>query len=167
MDINQQKEQFSNAFMQAIAAVAGFALSKPSVDNDSIDWVFSGSGNQQTSKRPRLEIQLKCTSNSQSLESEISFPLKVKNYNDLRVEELLVPRILIVVLVPEDISSWLAQTDEQMTLKKCGYWLDLRGSSETSNVETVTVHIPIAQRFTSEALTELMRQINEKGRLER
>jgi len=37
MDINQQKEQFSNAYIQAVASVAGYSLYKPNVDDDSVD----------------------------------------------------------------------------------------------------------------------------------
>ena len=35
MDINLQKEQFSNAYLQAVASVAGYSLYKPNVDDDS------------------------------------------------------------------------------------------------------------------------------------
>jgi hypothetical protein len=35
VDINQQKEQFSNAYLQAITSVAGYSLYKPAVDDDS------------------------------------------------------------------------------------------------------------------------------------
>ena len=38
MDINQQKEQFSSNFVRVVAAVAGHALYKPEVDEDSVDW---------------------------------------------------------------------------------------------------------------------------------
>ncbi len=34
MDINAQKEQFSLAYVQAVAAVAGYSWSQPSVDED-------------------------------------------------------------------------------------------------------------------------------------
>jgi hypothetical protein len=38
VDINQQKEQFSSNFVRVVAAVAGYALYKPEVDEDSVDW---------------------------------------------------------------------------------------------------------------------------------
>lgn len=44
MDINQQKEQFSNAYLQAVASVAGYSLYKPNVDDDSVDWGIAASG---------------------------------------------------------------------------------------------------------------------------
>ncbi len=45
MDINQQKEQFSNTYLQAVTTVAGYSLYKPSVDDDSIDWGAAKGGN--------------------------------------------------------------------------------------------------------------------------
>lgn len=44
MDINQQKEQFSNTYLQAITTVAGYSLYKPSVDDDSVDWGIAAKG---------------------------------------------------------------------------------------------------------------------------
>ena len=35
MNLNMQKEAFSSAYLHAVAAVAGFALCKPTVDDDS------------------------------------------------------------------------------------------------------------------------------------
>ncbi len=48
MDIDQRKEQFSHAYVKAVAAVAGFAWYKPSVDDDSIDlaWLRRVAGEQ-------------------------------------------------------------------------------------------------------------------------
>ena len=36
MDISQRKEQFSIAYVRAIASVAGFSVSTPGVDDDSV-----------------------------------------------------------------------------------------------------------------------------------
>ena len=60
MDLNQQKEQFSRAYVQAVAAAAGFATYIPDVDDDSIDMGIAAGG-KESRRRPRLELQLKCT----------------------------------------------------------------------------------------------------------
>jgi hypothetical protein len=40
VDLNAQKEQFSRAYVFAVAAVAGYATYTPSVDDDSFDlWI--------------------------------------------------------------------------------------------------------------------------------
>jgi len=40
-----------------------------------------------------------------------------------------VPRILVVVTVPAVAQEWLSQSEEEMVLRHCGYWISLRGGS--------------------------------------
>ena len=61
MDINQQKEQFSNVYLQAVTTVAGYSVYKPSVDDDSVDWGVAAKGATGPIRAPRLELQLKST----------------------------------------------------------------------------------------------------------
>ena len=44
METSQQKEQFSNAYLQAVTSVAGYSLYKPAVDDDSVDWGIAAKG---------------------------------------------------------------------------------------------------------------------------
>lgn len=113
MDINQQKEQFSNTYVRAVASVAGYSLYKSDVDDDSIDLGIAAKGGTGPILSPRLELQLKCSSRDIIDESHVRYPLKLKNYNDLRINAL-VPRILVVVVVPEDITDWLQQSEEEL-----------------------------------------------------
>jgi hypothetical protein len=100
-------------------------------------------------------LQLKCSGRDLLGEEGIRFPLSIKNYDDLRTEDLLVPRILVVVLVPHQISDWLRHSEEEMALRHCGYWTSLRGLQPTQNVETVTLSVPRSQRFTPESLHQI------------
>ncbi|MEP6520041.1 DUF4365 domain-containing protein [Microcoleus vaginatus] len=98
MDINQQKEQFSNVYLQAVTTVAGYSVYKPSVDDDSVDWGVCAKGGTGPIRAPRLELQLKSTSSDIQDDNSICYPLKLKNYNDLRMDNFALPRILVVVL---------------------------------------------------------------------
>ena len=62
MDINQQKEQFSNVYLQAVTTVVGYSVYKPSVDDDSVDWGVTAKSGTGAIRAPHLELQLKCTS---------------------------------------------------------------------------------------------------------
>ena len=62
VDLNLQKEQFSRAYVPAIAAAAAFAAEEPLVDDDSVDMEICARGGEGTTKSPRLEVQVKCTS---------------------------------------------------------------------------------------------------------
>jgi len=163
MDPSQQKEQFSLAYVQAVATVAGYALGRPSVDDDSVDATIYATGASATPRRPRLDVQVKCTAGDVLGEDAIRFPLKVKNYNDLRPpgRDLVVPRLLVVVVVPEAVGDWLRQTEEELVMCRCGYWCSLEGFPETDNQESVTVTVPRTQQFTPAALQGIMQRVND------
>ena len=129
MYLAQRKEQFSHAYVRAVASVAGYATYKPDVDGDSVDLGIADRGLIGQMFLPRLEFQLKCTSVAAVADKYLAFPLKRKNYDDLRVEDAIVPHLLVVVRVPEEELAWLAQAEDEMILRRCGYWLSLRGGS--------------------------------------
>jgi hypothetical protein len=76
MDINQRKEQFSHAFVRAVATIAGYTVARPEVDDDSIDLALSAKGGLATSRRPRIEIQTKCTHKDEGDENNFVYDLK-------------------------------------------------------------------------------------------
>jgi len=83
MDISQRKEQFSIAYVRAVASVAGFSVSIPDVDDDSVDMVLAGRIVEGVPSRPRIDLQLKCTSEDVLRVGEVVYPLKRKNYDEL------------------------------------------------------------------------------------
>jgi len=163
MDIAQQKQEFSKAYVKAIAAACGYATHEPSVDDDSIDLGISGRGGNGTVRSPRLDLQLKCTGRDLVGDATVDFPLKRKNYDDLRPENVMVPRILVVVTVPQDVNDWTFHTEQELLLRHCGYWHSLRGMPSTENPTTVTVNIPRTQLFDVSGLQSIMNRISDGG----
>lgn len=163
MDPKKQKEQFSNAYVRAVASVAGCSATIPEVDEDSIDLILKKKLTPDYEYRfPQIDIQVKCTSQHDVItDKNIIFSLKIKNYDELR-QKSLVPRFLVVVVVPELVEDWLYQNEEQMILKKCGYWLSLKGMKEKPNTSTVDVYIPRDQSFTVNQLVDLMNKIGNR-----
>ena len=162
MDVDAQKEEFSRAYVRAVAAVAGFAWSQPSVDDDSIDLTLAAKGGNGTFRSPKLDLQLKCHAALMPLDSHMSYPLKLKNYNELR-DIFLVPRILVVVLVPDKVVDWLNHSEAELQLRRSGYWVNLRGLPASANTTTVTVQIPRHQLFTPDELRQIMQRIGAGG----
>ncbi len=157
MTPNMRMEQFSLAYVRAVAANAGYQVTRPEPDVDSVDGVLMASFR----RRPRIEFQAKATARNVSREGIIHYPLPVKNYDDLRADTLA-PRILIVLLMPDEQSEWLAQTDDELCLRYGAYWLSLEGHPSVSNTSSVTVPVPTANIFSSEQLINLMGKV-EKG----
>ena len=163
MNPEMQKEQFSRAYVQAIAACSGFAWSLPSVDDDSVDLTLHQTGGRGTVRSPKLDLQLKCKAMVTPLEDEFPHSIKLKNYDDLRDETVLVPRILVVVLVPDDPADWLGHTEVELALRRCGYWSSLRGLPASDNATGQTVRMSRQRTFTAAALRAMMERIGNGG----
>jgi hypothetical protein len=165
MHINQQMEQFSNAYLSSIVAAAGYSMSKPGVDDSSIDWMVKGYRDAGLNYTPQLDIQLKCARNSAYRSSDtIDYDLKAKNYNDLCETQIIVPRILIVVIVPDDPQDWVYHTENELLLRHCGYWLSLRGESPILQTKK-RIYLPRTQVLSVDGLRGLMQRIGMRGEL--
>jgi hypothetical protein len=159
MDINARQEQFANAFLVTIAAVAGFSAAKPDVDNDSVDWTVAS----RPSRRPKIDIQMKSRRIEDADRDDlIRYDLKRKNYDDLILKDLFTPRLLVLVLVPPDIANWLELTPDQLVLRRCAYWVSLAGHPPTDNETTVRVSVPRANLLNVASLEGLMQRANDQ-----
>ncbi len=156
-----RKEQFSRVYVRAVATVAGYTLYEPEVDDDSIDLGIAGRAASGFPCPPRIELQLKCTSGPLSSE-EMIYRLERKNYDDLRLDDLIVPRILVVLSVPREESEWLQQTEAELSMRRCAYWTSLRGRKSAARAGKVTIRVPRANPFTVACLCDLMRRAAHK-----
>ncbi|MBF0158677.1 MAG: DUF4365 domain-containing protein [Magnetococcales bacterium] len=164
MTPNIQQEKFSEAYVRAIAAVAGFSASTPGVDDDSIDMTIATRSNSGSVCSPRLDIQLKSASDIQlkADRPSFSFRIPIKNYDDLRNPRVMIPRLLVVVRVPRDQAHWTESTEEQLIMRHCGYWVSLRNAPDIPNTDNRTVTIPRHQLFTVDSLKDLMDRIGQR-----
>ena len=159
LSLTLAQEQFSKAFILALAALAGCVAAAPVPDVDSIDWTLSC----RLPRRPKLDLQVKSTRAGPLAAARLPYALKRKNYDGLSLPDLLAPRLLVLVIVPEDPAQWLSCSAEQLVLRHCAYWLSLAGAPPTDNERTVTNQVPRANLFTVESLSWLMHTIDEGG----
>lgn len=140
MNLNLCKEQFSRAYVRAIAAVAGLKVSEDNVDDDSIDISLGRSGGAS----PKIDLQLKCTAERiPPAGVDLTFALGMKNYDDLR-RRTMTPRWLVVLFVSERIQDWLQHLEDphRIQLLHCAWWLNLQGYPDSQNTSSQTVRIP-------------------------
>ena len=93
MDINLQKEEFSYAYIYAVASSAGYSFQKSSRSQDvsGIDISITSSVSDDTLYESQLDLQVKSTSLNIVNEETIRYPLKLKNYNELRKQKTVAP----------------------------------------------------------------------------
>jgi hypothetical protein len=170
MDENEQKQQLSVAYLHAVASAAGYACHTPAVDDDSVDRVIVARGwvdQAAVHYSPRIDVQLKALTRRPLTTSEafFSYALKKKNYDDLRPEEPMVPRLLVVLLLPEAPSDWVSQGDRRLVIRYATYYLSLCGSPERKDVKyKVSVNIPRKQLLSVNNLRRLMAQASRGER---
>ncbi|WP_422102693.1 DUF4365 domain-containing protein [Vreelandella sp.] len=165
LHITDAQERFSAAYVKLMCAAAKINYSEPKTDNESVDLELIGKGFQGKWKKPRILAQLKCTSNYNYVDmvnQELSYPLSLKNYNDLRESDDL-PKILIVVFCPKNHTEWVQYSALQSKIRFSGYWVSLEGAPEVNNKKTVTVKVPFAQAFNNLTLIELMKVYSARG----
>ena len=152
MNLNTRKERFSLAYINAVAARSGVVVSEPPVDQSSIDGTLMVDFGWST----QINFQAKASARDVMQGGDIRFPLRLKNYDDLR-RTGTVPLILIVVLLPsDDVEDWLHQSEDELCLRRCGYWLSLEGRERVDNASTVTVRLPRRNGFDCAQLVRLM-----------
>jgi hypothetical protein len=149
-----QQAALSIAYVQAVAARAGYTCGEPpGPDRDSVDLQISAGG----SMRPKLDLQCKASITLKAKGNSLAFPLKRKNYDDLRVVTQT-PRLLVVLALPDDPEKWLAVSTTELMLRSAAYWLSLKGAAESDNSTSVTVSIPSKNLFDLAQLQYLMEQ---------
>lgn len=96
-------------------------------------------------------------------ETAVVHDLEVRAYNLLRQENANRPRILVLLVLPEDESEWLTQSEDALMLRRCAYWASLRGAEASTAHTTVRIMIPRANVFSVETVQELMDQARKVG----
>lgn len=169
---NHIREGLSRAYIQAVAHRAGFNLSVREFDYGLDGTFHEVSRVEEPDGRYRyresgfkIDFQAKASSSPEHIElrdEALSYKLEAKSQRDL-VLAGGTPRILVVLLLPDDPAQWLTCAEDALTLRRCAWWVSLGGQSPTANDKTVRVDIPRAQRFDTEALTAMMDRVRSGG----
>lgn len=166
MDSSKQKEYISIAYLRSISAKAKVIFSIEHEDSDSIDVKLKKNIDiDGTPYWSDIGIQLKATSSFNQYtedENNIYYNLKVKNYNDLRLNAST-RKYLALLILPEDSKQWIENDVDKLIIKKCMYWISLLGMPETLNTSTIQITIPKKQILNEESLNILISEVSLGG----
>jgi hypothetical protein len=168
MDENEQKQQLSVAYLHAVASAAGFSCQAPGVDDDSVDRTLVARGwvhERSVLRSPKIDVQLKSFVRAplSGGESSFTFRLNRKNYDDLR-HQAMVPRLLVVLLLPLDRGEWIEQDDEGMLSRYAAYYVSLFGKAEAKHRGKVPVELPRKNLLSVDNLRRLMARASQRTR---
>ncbi len=110
----------------------------------------------------QFDVQVKSTTQVNITENEIRYDLEVKNYDDLREPGDNCPRILVVLVLPEDETQWLSQSVEELILRHCAYWISLEGYPATAATTTTRISIPRSAVFSVEAVRAILAALQQR-----
>ncbi|MGB3695546.1 MAG: DUF4365 domain-containing protein [Spirulinaceae cyanobacterium] len=158
MELNYRKKEFSHAYVQAVASTAGYSFHKVArADNtEEYEILISGSTPQEKQKPPQLKIQVRPLSEETIRGEFIKYSLKQETYNQSRLENPPIPRLMVFVLVSDNLEEWVYQSETELCLRHRAYWLSLKGMPETQDSENVTIYFPRQQIFSVETLKMFM-----------
>ena len=164
MDDNKVKEIISEAFFTLILAKNRFKIYKSHTGDDGVDLlvnpviirkrVLDGKTSRLDSGK-KLDIQLKCTTDGKVKplpSGNFHYFLKVKNYEDLiyRRDDAGIPLLLVVFILPDNENEWIEILNNQLLLRKCGYWYQITDEDDFSK----TAHLKKTSNVAIELLAE-------------
>ena len=168
----ETESELSYAYLHAVAAEAGMSCegSDRHADKMGIDALVRASEKFAADSLLTdlaLDVQLKATTKKQTRkDGKVSYFLKgVERYNKLRKETVTPPKILVVLFMPPDRGEWLKWSEDELALRRCAWWVSLRGAGATENDSGQTVYLPENQHFHSDGLREIMTRLSREEEL--
>jgi hypothetical protein len=162
---NQRQEALCRAYVRAVAAQAGVLCGGSELDFgfDMILRAVETHQHQYWDSGPQWDVQLKSTTRADVRDNAIGYDLEVRAYNLLRQEPHGPPRLLILLVLPEEEAQWLTQSVEELVMRRCTYWMSLRHAEPTTNQATVRITISRTNLFSVEALHALMEEARSEN----
>lgn len=157
----KSQEEISISYFSAVAAKANAAPEIKRRDEDGIDAFVTKNIAlaDGVSLDSTISFQIKTVYSSSNYHfdsnADIIYKLKVKNYNDL-VRGSNLEKYLALLIMPSDPETWVEQTSDQLTIKKCMYYVSLKGLLPSANEETVSITIPKENVFDVSHLNSLL-----------
>ena len=159
-------DELATAYVQAIAAKAGATIAvgrdygvdgvlKHIVKTETDDYVESG--------HP-VDFQLKGTTAAMDDGEVLKFDLKARNYSLIVTRsETETPCYLFLVRFGADSETWMTVEPERLIMNASGFWWK-HTDARTTNINSVRIEIPVANRLTSAAMEDMLRDSKERFR---
>jgi hypothetical protein len=150
---NDIKEHLALAYVYAVVSRAGCSTELVRVDRNSVDITVKHVDNSASADEVRegvIDLQVKAYAHDPPAGPIQYYLTNEKNFHDLRQIHTLYPKLLVVVLLPTDESTWVHFSEDALVLRRCGYWMSLVGA------ENRALTIPRQNVFDGQSLMRLM-----------
>ena len=149
MTPQQRQEEFSKAYVQAIAAACGYTVGAWSQDVTCVDMTI------KSPNKGAIDFQLKASAQPGILRTKhLAWQVSREHYDRMRRVNVAQPHYLALLWLPQAEDQWWAHSVEQL-VRKCAYYVKMTGLPEAT-ADDPTVQIPLAQVLTPTALQQMM-----------
>jgi hypothetical protein len=169
MIIQNIESELSYAYLHAVAAKAGMSCKQGDRHDDGAgvdaEINYRGMTSHPYLKHVQLNVQLKATVKDPGSHKDfLSYYMQgTKRYDKLRTNDSEIYKILVVLFLPNESSSWLSCSPDELILKKAAYWVCLYDAPASSNDTGQTVYLPKVNLLTPESLKDLIElAVNKK-----
>jgi len=156
------KEQYSIAFVHALATRARCKVDGLAVDDEQVDVTIRQRAKRLHYSRTAVDVQLKCTSRDVIKKDGLHFSLPRHQYDGLR-ERGIIPKILVALAVDSEFDNWMKLSSEEILLRGSAYWIGMDDQPEISG-ESTTLLLPSTNRFDVDQLVDMLHRIDQGGK---
>lgn len=152
--------KFAEDYVRTMASAAGLIVYKDDLDYDGIDLGFRYPGRGARMASPAIEVQVKSWSVPVERGPDLEYSgLTETQYNKLVSGPFMVPRLLFVVLVPQDVDRYTRMDTDGVTFSRLCYYRGFEGEepiAEPDHDRKTKVKVPLGNVLTVRALRELV-----------
>lgn len=158
----QRMESLQKGYLQAICAAAGCSVLSFDID-DGIDAMIKHRSSSHWDSVDRfLQIQLKSTYTHQAGDSgAVGVQFSRARYDLFAETDPTIPKIVVIMIQPQNPEDWLRATHNQLEMRHCSYWVNIAGKPTTA--ENPTVSASREAIFDDIALATIMTRIGQGG----
>lgn len=157
----QTKEQYSIAYVHALATRARCKIQGLDVDDEQVDLTIRQKADHLQFSRVAVDVQMKCTSQNVVRDDGLHFSIKRKQYDGLR-ERGVLKKILVVLAVDLEFDNWMSFTPNNLLMRGAAYWIGMDGLPDITS-DSTTLILPDSNRFDVEQLLEMLSRIGNGG----
>ena len=159
------ESELSYAYLHAVASAAGVACQQMARAHDNLGVDAELTLRREFTDAPlteiSIQIQLKATILPPRFnKGQASYSLKkIRDYDQLRLHRGNMPRLLVVLFLPEDPEAWLTASPEQLLMKTAAYWVSLVGAPDSDNSTGQTIYLPESNLLSPPGLVALFMRV--------
>ena len=86
-------------------------------------------------------------------------------YDELRERSGPMPKLLMVLFLPENAAEWLEHSEEKLITRRCAYWTSLWDAPASPNRRGQTIYLPQVHLLSVEGLRSIARRLSREEEL--